>query len=69
MDDSILDAYVRAAERMLSPSAGMADRMAFLAMHNATNVAALGQRVRELRAENAALMETFYGGLDESDET
>jgi hypothetical protein len=65
--DSILEVYIRAARRMESPDATMADRLAFLALHNARNVAALGTVLDELREENTRLMETLYGGLDEPD--
>lgn len=60
-------AYMRAARKMLSPTAGMADRMAFMNLHNAGNVVKLANIIDALRDENRQLMEMIYG-VDSPDE-
>ena len=60
-EDSTPEAYMRAARRMLSPGAGMADRMAFLALHSAKNVVMLANIIDALREENGDLMNQLFG--------
>lgn len=53
--------YVQAARRMVSQNATMADRMAFQTFHSSANVAALGDLIDQLRAENSILLDALYG--------
>jgi len=69
--DDPLDIYVEAARGMLDPTASISQRLLFMPHHTARNVAALGDRIEALRAENRALLEAMYGqeGLDKGEET
>jgi len=62
--EPVTELYIKAARRMISPAASMADRLAFLTLHNADNVIKLANIIDALRAENAQLMEMLYGGVD-----
>jgi len=63
--EPITELYMKAARRMISPAASMADRLAFNSLHSSENVVKLANIIDALRAENAQLMEIAYGsGLD-----
>lgn len=59
-DNSVSEAYIRAARKMLTSGATTVDRLRFLALHNPTNVVLLATIIDELRAENAQLMEQIF---------
>lgn len=67
-EESIADAYMRAARKMVSPSSTVTDRLGFISLHNARNVVMLANIIDALRDENALLMGQIFP-LDSEDET
>ncbi len=67
-EESIVDAYMRAARAVQGGTTSPTVRLGWIALHNAKNVVLLADLVDALRAENTNLMEMLYGGVDSSDE-